>query len=164
MKNKKNINKSPCKNTDVDAPLKHQLVHLFWQLAPAFTRWAESHMNQPDLTPQRIYLMLPLKEHGPMTMGTLRNILGVTSTSITALVDILEREGMVKRRPHATDRRATLIELTKKAHTRLEDNCANFKNQVSGIFDDFSLQQQQQFKSLLEHMRSALVDKSILKE
>jgi DNA-binding MarR family transcriptional regulator len=164
MKNEKNSNKTACNHANPDTPVAHQLVHLFWQLAPAFTRWAESHMNERDLTPQRVYLMLPLKEHGSMTMSALRNILGVSATNITALVDALERENMVTRQPHATDRRATLIELTQKAHTILEENCANFKNQVSGIFDDFSAEQQQQFKSLLEHMRSALVQKNILKD
>ncbi len=147
-----------------DAPLSHNLVHLFWQLAPAFTRWAESHMQQKNLTPQRLRLLIPLKEYGAMSMSALRDELGVTATNITALVDALEKDGFVKRRPHETDRRSTMIELTEKAQEDWEQNCANFREQVSQIFNDFSVGEQQQFKILLEQMRAALIKENILKD
>ena len=161
MKSKKIAKASSCALPD-DAPVKHQLVHLFWQLAPAFTRWAESHMHQKELTPQRVRLMLPLAENGPMAMSALRDELGVSATNITALVDALEKDGMVKRRPHKTDRRSTLIELTAKAEKKLDQNCSQFKNQVSEIFSGFSAAEQKQFKTLLDKMRSALVKEDIL--
>lgn len=144
-----------------DAPPRHHLVHLFWQLAPAFMRWAESHMHQKGLTPQRIRLMLPLK-NGPMKMSALRDELGVTATSITALVDALEKDGMVKRVAHKTDRRTTLVKLTPKAEKSLEENCSQFKDNVATIFADFSPKEQKEFQKLLERMRNALVDKGIL--
>ena len=98
-----------------------------------------------------------------MTMSALRSELGVSATNITALVDALEKEGMVKRRPHKTDRRATLVDLTAKAHKNLDKNCATFKDAVSEIFSDFSSPEQKQFKASLEQMRAALVKKNILK-
>lgn len=164
MKNKKPIKIKPCSAKLAEAPLKHQLVHLFWQIAPAFTRWAESHMEQKNLTPQRLRLLIPLKENGPMTMGALRDELGVTATNITALVDALEKEGMVRRRPHETDRRSTLIELTEKTEQEWDKNCSNFREQISEIFSEFSAKDQQQFKTLLEQMRKALVKEDILKD
>lgn len=158
------VKKAPSCPLEAGAPLKHQLVHLFWQLAPGFTRWAESHMHQKGLTPQRIRLMLPLKENGPMKMSELRDELGVTATSITALVDALEKDGMVKRCAHKTDRRATMIKLTPKAEKSLTENCSQFKDQVSGIFTGFSVAEQKELRNLLERMRQALVEKDILKE
>jgi len=160
MKNKT----SSCAEKYADAPVNHQLVYLFWQLAPAFTRWAESHMNEKDLTPQRVRLMLPLKANGAMAMSELRDELGVSATNITALVDALEKDKMVKRRPHKTDRRSTMIELTAKAEERLEQNCSQFTSQVAEIFSDFSKTDQKHLKELLEQMRSALVKEDILKD
>jgi DNA-binding MarR family transcriptional regulator len=49
---------------------------------------------------------------GPKIMSELGEELGVTARNVTALVDGLEGEGLVRRVPHATDRRATVIELT----------------------------------------------------
>lgn len=156
--------KLPCNIESCEIPVRHQLVKLFWLLSPAFTRWAESHMTQKDLTPQRVRLMALLLENGPMMMSALRNELGVSATNITALVDALEKDGMVKRRAHKTDRRTTMIEITAKAEKRLTENCSQFKEQVSAIFSDFSAAEQQQLHKLLERMRQALVKKKILSE
>lgn len=119
-------------------------------------------MHMKGLTPQRIRLMLPLKENGPMKMSALRDELGVTATSITALVDALEKDGMVRRRAHKTDRRATMIQLTPKAEKSLEENCSQFKDQVSAIFTGFSPKEQKDLRGLLERMREKLVEKDIL--
>ena len=147
-----------------DAPVKHQLVQLFWMLGPAFTRWAESHMHQKGLTPQRVQLMALLMEQGPMIMSRLRDELGVTSTNITALVDALEKDGMVTRKPHPKDRRATVIELTAKAEKRMVEGCSQFKEQVSELFLVFSAPEQKQLLAYLDRVKGALVRRNILKE
>lgn len=48
----------------------------------------------------------------PMPMGELAVLLGVDPPNLTALVDDLERAGLVERRAHPTDRRAKLVEAT----------------------------------------------------
>ena len=136
--------KKICEYTDgKDVPVKHRLVQLFWMLAPAFTRWAESHMHQKGLTPQRVRLMALLMENGPMMMRALRNELGVTATNITALVDALQKDGMVLRKAHPRDRRATMIEITLKAEQRMTESCSEFKERVSELFSGFSAAEQQ---------------------
>ncbi len=50
-------------------------------------------------------------EHGPLTPTQLATRLGLTSGSITALVDRLEQRGFVARTRSATDRRSMVIEL-----------------------------------------------------
>ena len=148
--------------SDKAVPLKHQLIELFWTLGPAFTRWAESHMHREEFTPQRLRLMGLLLKNGPMMMCSLGDELGVTATNITALVDALEKDGMVIRKPHPSDRRATMIELTNKAQKQLPENCAALKEKVSELFSDFTQADQERLLRLLSHMREALVDRNIL--
>lgn len=155
--------KQPAAQVTKDVPIRHQLVQLFWVLCPGFTRWAESHMDQEGLTPQRVRLMGLLMENGPMMMRELRNELGVTATNITALVDALEKDGMVARKPHPNDRRATMIELTSKAEKRMKENCSQFKERVSELFSEFSASEQKQFLALLSATRDALIKRDILK-
>lgn len=50
----------------------------------------------------------------PMTMSELAEALGIDRPNATTLVDGLENEGLVRRRPHPTDRRAKLVEATRK--------------------------------------------------
>jgi DNA-binding MarR family transcriptional regulator len=61
-------------------------------------------------------LLCELHDVGPQRMADLASALDVTPRNVTTLVDGLERDGIVHRRPHPTDRRATVIELTESAH------------------------------------------------
>ncbi len=158
------MKKQPTSVEQKQPPIKHQLIELFWTIGPAYTRWAESHMCQPGITPQRMRLMTLLHENGPMMMSSLSDELGVTATNITALVDALEKEEMVARKPHPTDRRATMIELTHSAKKQLAENCTKFKDKVSELFADYSTAEQEQFLKLLLQMREALVKRGILEE
>ena len=56
-----------------------------------------------------------LEAEGPLTQRDLGQRLSLTSGAITMLVDRLEHAGWVTRRPHPTDRRYTLIELSPQA-------------------------------------------------
>jgi DNA-binding MarR family transcriptional regulator len=50
----------------------------------------------------------------PMSMGELAAALGIDRPNATVLVDDLEAQGLVRRRPHPTDRRARMVEATGK--------------------------------------------------
>ncbi|MEO1657254.1 MAG: MarR family transcriptional regulator [Pseudomonadota bacterium] len=55
---------------------------------------------------------LNLLEHGPTSPKEISAALELTSGSVTAMIDRLEKSSYVKRIPHPDDRRALLIELT----------------------------------------------------
>jgi DNA-binding MarR family transcriptional regulator len=48
----------------------------------------------------------------PMTMGELATNLGIDAPYATLVVDELERQGLVERRPHPTDRRVKVVRTT----------------------------------------------------
>lgn len=50
----------------------------------------------------------------PMSMGELAEMLGIDPPNATVLVTDMEAQGLVRRRPHPTDRRAKLVEATRK--------------------------------------------------
>jgi DNA-binding MarR family transcriptional regulator len=51
-------------------------------------------------------------DEAPSTMGELAATLGIDPPYTTIVVDDLERQGLVERKPHPTDRRAKLVETT----------------------------------------------------
>ncbi len=71
------------------------------------------------LTPARTHLLWEAHRRGPVTQRELATALDVTPRNVTALVDGLEGSGYVVRRPHPSDRRATLIELTELGATTM---------------------------------------------
>ena len=50
----------------------------------------------------------------PLSMGELASVLGIDPPNATSLVDDLEALELARRRPHPTDRRAKLVEVTRK--------------------------------------------------
>jgi DNA-binding MarR family transcriptional regulator len=50
----------------------------------------------------------------PMSMGELAAALGIDPANATTVVDKLESSELARRRPHPTDRRAKLVEATRK--------------------------------------------------
>lgn len=57
---------------------------------------------------------------GPLTLGELATAEGVRSATMSGIVNGLERDGLVRRRPHGTDRRAVQVEATAAGRRLLE--------------------------------------------
>ena len=68
-----------------------------------------------NLTSTEVEALEHLEEEGPLTQQQLADRLFLTSGGTTLLVDRLERDGFVSRRPHPSDRRAVLLELNQAA-------------------------------------------------
>ena len=84
-----------------------------------FRRWRRTLIGDAS-SYSRMRLLCELDRDGPQRMADLASALDVTPRNVTTLVDGLEREGIVRRRPHPTDRRATVIELTDSARGAVE--------------------------------------------
>jgi DNA-binding MarR family transcriptional regulator len=86
-----------------------------FELAERIGDLMRSGLAERGLTPARAGLLLDLARAGrPMVQRELADLLDRTPRHITALVDVLERDGFLVREPHPTDRRATLVRLTER--------------------------------------------------
>jgi DNA-binding MarR family transcriptional regulator len=54
---------------------------------------------------------------GTETLSRIARRLGMHATTVTHVTDRLEKRGLVRRRPHPTDRRATLVTTTARGRT-----------------------------------------------
>ncbi len=89
-------------------------------------------------------------------MSSLSGVLGVTPRNVTALVDALEEEGLVRRRPHPTDRRATIIELTGRGTETTGGMYDEHRKAVGELFEELSGDEQRELLRLLGTLREAL--------
>jgi DNA-binding MarR family transcriptional regulator len=71
----------------------------------------------------RMRLLRALECDGDQTMTELAIALDVTQRRVTALVDALEGDGFVERRPHPTDGRSTVVALTNTGQAQQNVNC-----------------------------------------
>jgi len=73
---------------------------------------------------------------GPMSMRELADALDIDPPNATVLVDDLESRGLVRRRPSLTDRRAKVVEATRKGKglaRRADDILATPPPAISGL-------------------------------
>ncbi len=89
---------------------RRALVGATAKFAHAYLRWVDANADH-GLTFVRLRLIERLNNDGPAMMRALSDELSLTPRHMTALVDALEDEKLVARRPHPTDRRATVVEL-----------------------------------------------------
>ena len=85
-----------------------------WGLAILLGDGMQSGLAERGLTLARAEVVWLLQQGGPSTQRSLSRALRVTPRNVTGLVDGLEADGIVARKPHPTDRRATLVSLTDK--------------------------------------------------
>jgi DNA-binding MarR family transcriptional regulator len=114
------------------------LVEAFSRLMPVFKRWLELKYEKGTLSYARLKLIGMLHVKGPMIMSELGARLDVSARNITKLVDALEREGLVRRVAHCTDRRATVIEITQEGSKVGEQVWGEHCRAMSTLFDELS--------------------------
>jgi MarR family transcriptional regulator, 2-MHQ and catechol-resistance regulon repressor len=126
------------------APDAHQLdgVHLWLVLLKAHAALrahAERHIRSIGMGFSDFFVLEALLHKGPLPVNTIGDLVRLTSGSITAAVDRLERKGLVERCAHATDKRARVVHLTGKGRTLIAsafaDHAAAMDRATSGLTD-----------------------------
>jgi DNA-binding MarR family transcriptional regulator len=133
-----------------------RLARSFQILGHVFKRWVQTLIDSDGVSPARLRLLGVLHCRGPQKMSALSGELGVTARNVTTLVDALESEKLVRRTPHPTDRRATVIELTPtgtKSATELVDS---FAEKTAGLFRDLPEPDQHELLRLVEALLAGL--------
>jgi DNA-binding MarR family transcriptional regulator len=137
-----------------------QLADLFSIFAPAFLKWQYAGVLVPGMTYPRMNLIHAIAEDGPQIMTALRERLGVSARNITVLVDGLERDGFVRRVPHSTDRRATIIELTDAGRAAYHAVYAAHADRAAALFATLSVTDRRHLARILHRLAEALAETS----
>jgi DNA-binding MarR family transcriptional regulator len=101
-------------------------------------RRAREHDGESGLSPARLSALSVVVFRGPVTLGDLATAEDVRSATMTGIVNGLEADGLVRRRPHARDRRAVLVEATSAGRRRLAKARARRIDLVAGALADLS--------------------------
>jgi MarR family 2-MHQ and catechol resistance regulon transcriptional repressor len=115
-------------------------IHLWLVLWKAYesVRWhAERHIHRLGLGFSDFAVLEALLHKGPTAVNTIGERVHLTSGSITAAIDRLERKSLVERCQDATDRRARVVHLTEAGRKLIEcalgDHAAAMEEATSGL-------------------------------
>jgi DNA-binding MarR family transcriptional regulator len=135
--------------------IEQALAHVFAAFGPAYKRWAKTRLSEQHVNYTHARALHLLRCKGPQIMSGLGDDLGVTPRYVTIVIDAMEHDGLVRRRPHPKDRRATLIELTDAGQQMCGEIGDGHVEAAAELLRVLSPDQQQ---ALLEAMRALLAE------
>jgi DNA-binding MarR family transcriptional regulator len=138
-----------------EAERRRRLVAETARFTSAFMRWMEGRACG-GLSYARLRLLQALHCGGPAIMRDLGVQLGVSPRNMTAMVDAMEEAQLVVRRPHPTDRRATLVELSPAGAREAEQALEPRLDAMAELFEEFSAAEQQAFADALIRLGQAI--------
>jgi len=133
-----------------------ELVEAFSGFGPEYLKWIRSRLRDSGITHARMRLLGALYFGGPQIMSSLSEELGVTRRNVTALVDALESEALVRRSSHPTDRRATVVELTGSGEDKAQRTHEVYRDLVSELFETLSEEDRRELLRIIGLLRGEL--------
>src|SRR5215469_10923449 len=89
---------------------------------------------------------------GPLTAGELAQHTGLATASVTALIDRLERKGMVRRARDPQDRRRVIVEPVRKQSAADDALFTSIRRSYEGLLDRYT---EEQLETILDFLRQS---------
>ncbi|MEU9130468.1 MarR family transcriptional regulator [Kitasatospora sp. NPDC048540] len=111
---------------------------------------AETHFARYGLSTGRYRLLADLEDSGgEKSPSRLAAGLGVSRATVTGLVDALERDGLVVRRPSTEDGRGAVVVLTARGAQRLRDLAPDHFDRLQAMVGELTREERAVFLDLL---------------
>ncbi|MFN3718219.1 MAG: MarR family winged helix-turn-helix transcriptional regulator [Rhizobium rhizophilum] len=107
------------------------------QLARSFTRALHARAAKLGFSPGQFPILIELWEEEGLTQRQLLDRVDVEQATIANTLSRMERDGLIERRVHPTDKRAQQIFLTAKARDMREDALAAADEAEQAVFRGF---------------------------
>jgi len=134
-------------------------LDLWVKLARAFAtfdRHAQEDIRTHGLTQPQFGVLEALGHLGPLTLGELSRKLLSSGGNTTVIVDNLEKEGLLRRRVCAEDRRVSYVELTARGRRLLKRIFPPHAKAVARIASVLSAEEQSRLAALLRKLGTGL--------
>jgi len=93
-----------------------------------------------------------LLHKGPLTIGEIQSRVPLALGSMTAVVDRLERRGLILRTPSPSDRRARVLELSPKGRAAVEDAFSRHAADLESAMAVLTQREKRELRALLKKL------------
>ncbi|MBT9252297.1 MAG: MarR family transcriptional regulator [Brockia lithotrophica] len=114
-------------------------------------------LQETPLTPPQFIALQWLKEAGNLTIGELSAKMYLANSTVTDLVDRLERGGYVRRVRASHDRRVVRVELLEAGRTIIDEVIRRRQEYLAGLLRRFSPEEAEQLRRLLAHLHAEML-------
>lgn len=99
-----------------------RLSQLLLEFYEKMASWEHSVVKQTGLSPAQMHAIEMIGHHPNLRMKELALRMGITTGTLTVMIDRLEKFNLVARQPHARDRRSFNIVLTSKGRQHFKEH------------------------------------------
>ncbi|KMV30032.1 MarR family transcriptional regulator [Photobacterium swingsii] len=99
-----------------------QLNHTIIEFYEKLSSWEQSVVRDKGFSLPQVHIVEILGAHGAMRMKELADKIGVTTGTLTVQVDKMVNADLICRRPHESDRRSILVELTESGEVLYQEH------------------------------------------
>ncbi|RMG31708.1 MAG: MarR family transcriptional regulator [Bacteroidetes bacterium] len=142
------ISKSETNGVAEASSLERQLL----QMRDAFRHHQNEIRKKYKISANEMEIILFINEEGPQRMKSIGEKFKIKFSTLTSLVDKIERLNLVKRVNSKEDRRSILVTLTKKGKRMLEEYNSQIKNLAEKISE---VTEEKNLPSLVETLEKA---------
>ena len=125
--------------------------HLRRAQSAVFQDFAAS-MNGTDITPGQFGVLALIQANSGLSQTRLAQILGIDRSTLVAVLDKLERQGLVERAARPNDRRSHALKLSRQGQTRFEALARLVKKHEARIARQLSSRERQMLIELLQRI------------
>ena len=111
-----------------------------------------------EITMADAFLLHFIAMHGEQSPTAIAAFTGLTSGSVTSMLDRLERAGLVQRARSTEDRRVVIVSLTPHSHEKLAETIERAHLGVDRLFVGWATEEIETFAALLEKFGSVEFD------
>lgn len=132
------------------------ITNLIIEFYDKISSWEHSVVRDSGLTPAQMHAVEVIGHAGQLRMKELAEQMGLTTGTITLMVDRLEKSGAAKRKPHSKDRRSILVCLTPKGKQLFAEHHELHEKLTSDLCAELSEQDRETLRQLLLKMNKQI--------
>ncbi len=122
----------------------------------SFARALENRLQETGIKPSQFFALSHLMALGAIPQGELAAHLSTSAVSVVKLIDRMERDGWVERKPSSEDRRVKLVFLTPKAKSIWKDLTVHARSVIEQAHRGISEKDLAKIKRILSKIRKNL--------
>lgn len=131
---------------------------IFLRASGSVSNMLKKDMQSYGLNPTEFTVMEVLYSKGEQPIQIIGNKVLLASSSITYVIDQLEKKDLVERKVNEQDRRVTLVSLTRQGQDLMEDIFPQHTDIISDLYSDLSDEELLQLSETLKKVGFKAVD------
>lgn len=137
------------------------LIHLLHEVSEELSQLSADMATAAGSHPTDLHAVSLISRHqgDPLTVGALREHMGLSPAATTALVDRLESSGHVRRVRDDRDRRRVYLHATEQAHTTASMVLRGFLDELRSALTKYDEDELSAAARFLEDVREALANR-----